>query len=295
MPTSGKRKHIDSVTTRISSTKRTKYYWMDTEMESGRSIGTQTSNKRARTDAEEGAEEVGSGLQVTRPPRAIPHVYNNNYTVKLTYADSYQMSIPITGTGGYDSRIWQVNSLYDPDYTTTGHQPFGRDLWASMYDYYAILACDYDIEVYNACQEALTWTGVGSSPQRIGAVAITLIPTTTTGDITSLGTGTMFPAAEAKNTVTRVLAPEQTISMKGTLTPGDFIVDAKDADSDTTWTAQGSNPVVGRYLGLIANRLNTNTLAGVNRVGYAVLQIYCKLNFTVQFTQVNPTLRNASS
>lgn len=34
--------------------------------------------------------------------------------------------------------MFRLNSLYDPDYTGTGHQPLGFDQWASVYDKYYV-------------------------------------------------------------------------------------------------------------------------------------------------------------
>jgi len=37
-------------------------------------------------------------------------------------------------------QIFRGNSLFDPDYTTTGHQPFGFDQWKSIYGNYRVFA-----------------------------------------------------------------------------------------------------------------------------------------------------------
>ena len=67
-PLMSKRRPIDSISTRVSQRRRHQYLWMDIAMAEARSVGTQT-GKRQRTDAEEGAEEAGSGLEVTKPFR----------------------------------------------------------------------------------------------------------------------------------------------------------------------------------------------------------------------------------
>ena len=257
---------------------------MDTEM------GTLSGSKRA---AQDGAEQVGQGLQVT-VPRKIPKLYNNNYTVTLRYADSRAISISMAG--GSDTRTWSMGSIYDPDVTATGHQPIMRDLWASQYDYYAVLACRYKIWYYNCSgQDPVTFTAVGTSAQNIGGVTITVLPTTNTSDIANAATGVVFPALEMKNNRSFVLWPGQDIVIEGELTPGDFIVDAKDADSDTTWTAVGSNPAVQRYLGLIINSVQNAALTGQNEQPYATIQTVIQLEYDVQFTQLTQALRSTSS
>ena len=90
----------------------------DVQMSESRSSGTQT-NKRRR-DAAEGASQVGQGLTVT-VPKSVPHGYNNNYTVKLTYADNFRHDI--AQAAGSATQIFCTNSIFDPDITGTGHQP----------------------------------------------------------------------------------------------------------------------------------------------------------------------------
>lgn len=265
---------------------------MDTAMSESRSAGTQT-NKRSRTAAQEGAEQVGQGLPVT-VPKSIPHGFNNTYTVMLSYADS--RVIPISMAGGFDTRTWSVGSIFDPDVTATGHQPLLRDLWASQYDYYAVLAMRYKMSFYNCSgNDAITYTAVGTSAQKIGGVAITFLPTTNTTDITNAGSGIIFPAAEMKNSQTHILFPEQSLVVEGELTPGDFLVDAKDSDNDNTWTAVGSNPGVQRYLGVIINSLQNAILTGQSEQPYAAIQVAIQLEYDVQFTQMNQALRSFPS
>lgn len=263
---------------------------MDTTMSESRSSGTQT-NKRAR-GANEGAEQVGMGKQIT-VPRNIPKGYNNNYTVCLTYADS--RIIPISYAGGYDTRTWATNSIYDPDVTATGHQPMLRDLWASQYDYYAVLACRYKFTFFNSSKDPITWTAVGTSAQAVPGVSITLLPTTNVSDIAAMSTGLVFPALEMKNTQSYTLFPAQSIVVEGELTPGDFLVDAKDEDTDNTWTAVGSNPGVLRYLGVSINSLIAGALVGASETAYAAIQVVNQLEYDVQFTQMNQAIRSIGS
>lgn len=262
---------------------------MDSNMSESVSTGTQTGSTSA---AKQGANEAGAGLQVT-VPRNIPHLYNNNYTVRLTYADSFNMLLSNAGGGG--TYTYRTNSIYDPDYTSAGHQPLMRDLWASQYDYYTVLACHYHIELYNCAVDTITYTAAGTFAQRVGAVTSNLIPTTNITDIVNVGGGYPYPSSEMKNVQTKVIWPENWVTFEGTLTPGDFIVDAKDADSDTTWTAVGANPAVPRYLGFGLNAFNATSFTGQNKAVYSNIQVFVKLHYDVQFTQLNQTLRSVAS
>lgn len=263
---------------------------MDTPMSESRSVGTQT--KRQRTDAEEGASEVGQGHLITIP-RSIPHGFNNTYTVRLTYADAYYTDINCNGGSG--SRLYSLTSIYDPDTSGAGHQPLMRDLWASQYDYYAVLATRVKIVFFNANYDTITYTSAGTSSQRVGSVAVTLLPTTNAFDASSAATGYMFPALEMKNGTSHVLRPETEWVYENSFTPGDWLIDAKDQDSDNTWTAVGSNPGVPRYLALILNSTNASALSGASEVPYARIEYTLTIDYDVQFTQLNQSLRSAAS
>lgn len=251
---------------------------------------SQSTNKRQRG----GPEEVGQGRQVS-VPKSVPHLYNNNYTVKLTYADNFLHNIKQDGSASASNQF-RMNSAFDPDFTGTGHQPIMRDLWASQYDYYTVLQCDYKFRFYNAFGEAVTWTAIGTNAQKVGAVNLVhLLGSTNSADAVSAANGVIYPAAEMKNTATYFLCPDDCMELSGSLTQGDFIVDAKDADTDTTWTAVGSNPSITRFFGYIISPAIWTTLVGVNEAPYSSIQVQVVIDYTIQFTQMNQSLRTVSS
>ncbi len=56
---------------------------------------------------------------------------------RLRYCDT----VPITCTSGALGKyVFQVNSLFDPDFTGTGHQPLYRDTFSAIYDSYAVVS-----------------------------------------------------------------------------------------------------------------------------------------------------------
>lgn len=252
------------------------------------------SSKRSRA-AIEGATEVGQGLQVTIP-RSFPHLYNNNYTVRLTYADNYRHDVACNGSAGYQ-QTFRSSSIFDPDLTGTGHQPLMRDLWASQYDYYTVLACDYKITMFNAAFDSTAYTAVGTSQQQLAAVNVTFMRSTNATDFTNAsGTAVAFPQLEMKNVLqNHFLVPDEKIVIQGTVTPGDFIIDAQDEDSDSTWTAVGSNPALLRLIGYVITPGQWAAVVGAGETQYAAIQVQVILNYTVQFTQINASLRGTSS
>lgn len=65
---------------------------------------------------------------------------------------------------------WRVNSLYDPDFTTAGHQPLGRDQWAVFYNRYLVYGCKFTI----------TWSTTSSTEQ--AEIAVQLRPNSIMAD-----------------------------------------------------------------------------------------------------------------
>lgn len=63
--------------------------------------------------------------------------------VKLVYHDSYTH----THTSGA-TQLWEfrANSVYDPDYTYTGHQPTGFDELAALYQRYLVTSSSIEVE-----------------------------------------------------------------------------------------------------------------------------------------------------
>lgn len=59
--------------------------------------------------------------------------------VKLRYVDSNVTLNPGIGAISVAENIYRCNSVFDPDYTGTGHQPMGFDQWAALYTKYTVL------------------------------------------------------------------------------------------------------------------------------------------------------------
>lgn len=235
--------------------------------------------------------KVGSGTLIAPVSKKdVPHNFSDKYTVKLSYADNYRHSMTY-GTGA--NQIWRSNSIFDPDYTGGGHQPYARDLWASMYDYYCVISMEYEIHLYNGSHDPITWTAVGTAAQNVGSAQATVMHTTNLTDF--ITNGVIYPVAEMKNTQTIFIAPEETVVIRGTLDPSQFQLDAIDGDNDATWTAQAANPAVSRYFGYVLTPSQYASQVGQSEQPFVTIQAYAKLDYIVQFSQYNPSLRQTSS
>lgn len=51
----------------------------------------------------------------------------------MPYADQFDLSAVASATTFGTERSFRLNSLYDPDFTSTGHQPYGFDQIAALY------------------------------------------------------------------------------------------------------------------------------------------------------------------
>lgn len=65
--------------------------------------------------------------------------------VKMKYAES----VTTNAVGEY---IFNLNSIFDPNRTGIGHQPYGHDTFNSLYNRYRVIACSYRVQCPNASQ-----------------------------------------------------------------------------------------------------------------------------------------------
>lgn len=78
-------------------------------------------------------------------------------TVRLRYCQSVELS---STTGVLTAHWFRANSLFDPDYSGTGHQPLLFDQYALMYNHYQVLG--------SKIQVTMTPVGNESTPHACG-------------------------------------------------------------------------------------------------------------------------------
>lgn len=64
--------------------------------------------------------------------------------VKMKYSEVYAP----TFTGNQTAWRLNLNSIFDPNITGGGHQPYGHDTFASLYNRYRVISCSYIISAY---------------------------------------------------------------------------------------------------------------------------------------------------
>jgi hypothetical protein len=91
--------------------------------------------------------------RVRRRPRRLPRrssikrpirMFPKTALVELTYCDQVLVNTRNMSSG--HPYLFRLNSLFDPDYTSTGHQPRGFDQWKTMYNKYCVIGAKVLIE-----------------------------------------------------------------------------------------------------------------------------------------------------
>lgn len=91
--------------------------------------------------------------------------------VKLRYASTITLD-PGAGTLVYHDYL--ANGMYDPDVTSTGHQPMGFDQWMAFYDHFKVIGSKCSVNFLNSGQTIATSNAIcgihlASSPGEVSA------------------------------------------------------------------------------------------------------------------------------
>lgn len=78
-------------------------------------------------------------VNINRALQPIPQ----RYICKMKYSDTMTFS-SVAGT-----TRWNLNSIFDPNRSGGGHQPYGHDTFQTLYNRYRVIACSYVITAYN--------------------------------------------------------------------------------------------------------------------------------------------------
>lgn len=87
---------------------------------------------------------------LSRPSRSLGVGIPNSRMVKLRYSDNFTLGDDLTASGVSTQQVFRANSLYDPDYTGTGHQPRYFDQWTTMYGRYVVLGSKIRVNCHAA-------------------------------------------------------------------------------------------------------------------------------------------------
>lgn len=100
--------------------------------------------------------------------------FAQRYITKMKYAEQLKVTGP--GGGGLATFRFNLNSIFDPNRTGIGHQPYGHDTMQSIYNRYRVIKCSYVISAYNSASDGDAYSIVAALPANeqvnlIGGVA----------------------------------------------------------------------------------------------------------------------------
>lgn len=105
-----------------------------------RSRGSTRSRTMASVSRSRSARSITTNLTRTWP---MPQGWNNKladpFPTKQTAIFRYSANIAIDASSiTATSHVFRTNSIFDPDWTGTGHQPYGHDQYAAIYKHYRV-------------------------------------------------------------------------------------------------------------------------------------------------------------
>lgn len=177
-------------------------------------------------------------------------VFPDVYLCKLVYRQNFSL----TTSTGFVYNLFRGNSLFDPDQSGTGHQPYYRDQLATLYNNYRVLGSKITV-VFTSGTDGLGYVGVA--------------PQTTTSAPSVLTDMMEEPYGRYKAT-TGYQAKGQTIVKNYMKTKKMFGMKSILYD-DTCAAAMGSNPTQQWYWnvwGIAVDSLNISQFATVQLTYY---------------------------
>lgn len=103
----------------------------------GKSLVARRSRRVYRRRYRKGYNTRGKRSFATVARKTLSAGFPTRYLTKLKYVESVIIDPPAAGQLGY--YVFRANSIYDPNFTGTGHQPMGRDIFAGVYKNYMVV------------------------------------------------------------------------------------------------------------------------------------------------------------
>lgn len=207
------------------------------------------------------------------PIMPVPGRIANQMSDYATYTLRYTELFTNVDISSNWTKQFRINSIFDPNYTDTGHQPMGRDLLATIYNYYRVLKTEFSCELARP-----GYFSDGAGPAS-GIVDATII-----GDLVGTGVSTVPTNVATLGETKRGrcwLSPSQDSISKWdrTIYPGllDETIDTNGATDQTllsVWTPMGSNPAEEQYYTIMADTTNGP---------WSWATVLVQIKYTVQF------------
>lgn len=170
------------------------------------------------------------GLIIPRNPFVAP--FKQRHRTTLRYNDALIITPPI-GEDIVSAYIYRTSSIYDPDQTSLGHQPYGRDQISPYYVSYQVMSSRISVTINSSNQDnPIVW-------------GITMIDTASSVSGTPVYTMQEFPntvSTTQSGSANADATPTRSLSMK--FSPMKWFAISKTGfQGDPSYSAlQGSNP-----------------------------------------------------
>ena len=121
------------------------------------SQGTQSQDVSAYRPYKKSRYSKRNFQTVARIPRRVVakdssfNPFPTSQMVKFRYCQSVNIN-PAAGLTA--SHLFIANGLYDPDYTGTGHQPYGFDQWMAIYNHYIVESAVITVQFVSSATSA---------------------------------------------------------------------------------------------------------------------------------------------
>lgn len=135
------------------------------------------------------AQVGGNGLRnFFNPPRSIIPAFGGPFgqvfETELNYAEYFQLDPSSVSNTSY---IFRANGLYDPNFTSTGHQPHGFDQLSVIYENYQVVASAIEVVCWPQTDSTLLVNGTGSITLPLYKGTLSICVRDTNASIASLG------------------------------------------------------------------------------------------------------------
>lgn len=122
--------------------------------------GARKAPKARRVSRPQVSRGLALGNQVVQTQRGTMP-FADNYRVRLKYCDRVQL----TTTGSVNTAVgytFRLGSLYDPDYSGAGHQPYMYDQLTGIYNKYIVEKVEYRVRFRQVAASPITslWCGM---------------------------------------------------------------------------------------------------------------------------------------
>jgi hypothetical protein len=89
--------------------------------------------------------------------------------IKMRYVSDIVLNPAAGSTASY---VYSCNGMYDPDITSTGHQPMGFDQWMAFYQHYTVLGSKLSCSFASSNADLTTGAAIVGVAQRATSTAV---------------------------------------------------------------------------------------------------------------------------